>query len=476
MRRKKNIILNSRNITPHFTGKEKIITLVSIIIMLSFVNIINTSALSYQTETGIKFTFNPTINISLSDNLTITNLTPGTTADSNIINVSVVTNTSYGYTISALASSDSLIHSNNTNTFNNIATNANLESLTTDNTWGYSYKNNMVSAVWSNYNGLPTTTNKILYDTDNVTSSSIDFKIAAKASNTQPSGTYTNTINFYAVAKPTPQTIDDLTYLQGFANLSPTDLQSVKNSMPVNHTYTLKDQRDEQEYTIAKLADGKIWMTKNLNLAGGTEITAELSDIPEGYILPTENGFQEGNRLPESSNGWTANFTKAYIYNTKNNTDACNNGCYSYYSWHAATVGSGINIITDNTDASYSICPKGWKMPNTRSGTEDNSTDFRSLMLLLGGSLSISKYDNSTIPTGENLYNQLLQNPLKFSLAGYTSGTIPIKNGGSYGEYWTSTVENEYNSYSFALYNGSTVDTAEFYRNYYGYSVRCLAK
>ena len=61
-----NIISFSRNITSHFTGKAKIITLVFIIIMLSFVNIINTSALSYQGSADVKFTFNPTLSINIS--------------------------------------------------------------------------------------------------------------------------------------------------------------------------------------------------------------------------------------------------------------------------------------------------------------------------------------------------------------------------------------------------------------------------
>ena len=474
MRHKKNITLNLQNTTPHFTGKEKIITLVSIIIMLSFINVTFTSALSYQTETGIKFTFNPTITISLSDDLTIPNLTPGTTADSNTINISVAANTSYGYTVSALASSDNLIHSNNTNMFNSIATNASLENLTTDNTWGYSYKNNMMSTTWSNYNGLSTITNKVLYDTDNITNSSIDFKIAAKASSAQPSGTYANTINFYAVAKPTPQTIDDLTYLQGFAGLSPTDLQSVKNSMPVNYTYTLKDQRDEQEYTIAKLKDSRIWMTKNLNLAGGTEITSELSDVPANYTLPAANGFQEGNRLPESSRTGFSDNTQAYVYNTGNNTDNCASpGCYSYYSWHAATAGSGVNIITDNTDAPYSICPKGWKLPNSRSTVTGNS-DFYQLAIAYG--MDPDSIGDSSPETGGNFYTQAGPGTfLNFQLSGYYiyNGPATMLNRGI---YWSSTQSNiDGQAYRLALYIDS-INSNDKHLYMIGSALRCLAR
>ena len=146
MRRKKNI-------TPHFTGKEKIITLVSIIIMLSFINIINTSALSYQSSVGVDFTFNPTLSVNISpSDLVISNLTPGTTSDSNIINVSVASNAAYGYTLSAImnGNDNDLTHTNDTNVFSSIATNASLSSLITDNTWGYSYKLSN-DTNWNNY-------------------------------------------------------------------------------------------------------------------------------------------------------------------------------------------------------------------------------------------------------------------------------------------------------------------------------------
>ena len=82
------------------------------IIMLSFVNIINTFALSYQTSTNIGFTFLPTLNVSLSsNNLTINNLVPGGNAvDSNTITINVSTNIAEGYNLFATVGGN-----NNTN-------------------------------------------------------------------------------------------------------------------------------------------------------------------------------------------------------------------------------------------------------------------------------------------------------------------------------------------------------------------------
>ena len=60
------------------------------------------SAITYQNSTNVEFTFNPTINVSLSSSdLVISNLSPGGTADSNIITATVSTNAGYGYYLSA---------------------------------------------------------------------------------------------------------------------------------------------------------------------------------------------------------------------------------------------------------------------------------------------------------------------------------------------------------------------------------------
>ena len=439
----------------------------------------NTSALSYQGNAEIKFTFNPTLSINISpSDLIIDNLTPGTTSDSNIVNVSVATNASHGYTLSAtvgnsLHNNTNLTHTNSTNTFDSIATNSSLPSLTTNNTWGYSYKLSN-DTNWSNYSGLSNETSKTLVNTDNQLAKPIDFKIAAKASNTQPSGTYTNTINFIAISKPIPKTIEDIAYMQTFGELLPTDLQSVKDSMAKEHTYTLKDARDEQDYTIAKLKDGKIWMTKNLNLAGGTEITSELSDVPVNYTLPTANGFQEGNRLPESSQTGFSDNTMAYVYNTGNNTDNCvRPGCYSYYSWHAATAGSGVNLAVANAIAPYSICPKGWNLPT--AGTKKpyaNYYDYYNVAVAYG--MNPDGISDSSIESGDIFYKMAgPETNANFILSGAISSN---KYNPGNGNYWASTASSNSNYARYFTFSNANVSSANSINRKMGYAVRCLMK
>ena len=180
-------------------------------------NIVNSSeasALSYSTSEDVSFTLKPTLSIGLStDSLTIDNLVPGTTNDSNTVTVTVASNTPYGYVLSAGVGSDdttspyyntsSLTHENTTisNVFSSVDTNASLDSLDTDNTWGYSTSTNGGTS-WSTYSGLSHTATKPLLDiSDPATPSTIDFKIAARSASTQASGTYNNVITFYAVGR-----------------------------------------------------------------------------------------------------------------------------------------------------------------------------------------------------------------------------------------------------------------------------------
>ena len=185
------------------------------------VGVEDVSSLTYQTSVGVSFTFNPRLAITLSSaDLIISNLAPGSSADSNIITVTVSTNTAYGYTLNATVgeatnyNTRNLIRSGVADNFASIDYGTSLASLTTDNTWGYSYKPSGNSTSWTNYSGLP-----LYSDTNNVAtlistqdpadSDSVEFKIAAKASATQPAGEYRNVINFMAVSNPEPDYLYD---------------------------------------------------------------------------------------------------------------------------------------------------------------------------------------------------------------------------------------------------------------------------
>ena len=173
----------------------------------------NSSALTYSQDVPVSFTFNSSITLTVSADLTIANLSPGTTATSNVITVTAMSNEAAGYTINASVGDNthtapsynntSLNHiSNNGSVFSSVATNASLANLTADNTWGYSISLNN-GTTWSNYSGLPIYSSsswKELVSANNGTTE-LKFKIAAKASSSQVAGEYRNVINFAATAR-----------------------------------------------------------------------------------------------------------------------------------------------------------------------------------------------------------------------------------------------------------------------------------
>ena len=180
----------------------------------------NASTLTYQQETDVQFTFNPVINIGLCGDLVIPELNPGTSSDSNIITVTTGTNDIHGYSLFANVGNnqknytDLRMENNSTDKFTNLSTVRTALTDFTDNEWGYSYSSDNINWISGDvdsstmgYAGLPlhNATNsaggvKIL-DTNTPTDASLKFKIGAKASPDQPSGTYTNIVNFFGVAK-----------------------------------------------------------------------------------------------------------------------------------------------------------------------------------------------------------------------------------------------------------------------------------
>ena len=526
MRNNKNNIISvlesitsfSRNITSHFTGKEKIITLVSIIIMLSFVNITlypsnmfsntNVSALSYSSNIGIGFTFNPSISVSISpSNLVIDNLIPSITTDSNAITVSVATNAAYGYTLSATVNSNTsnngnnnssnsnLTHTNGTSIFSSIATDASLSSLTNDNTWGYSYRlsNNGNSNAWSNYSGLSNETSKTLINTDNQAAKPIDFKIAAKASDTQPSGAYTGTINFTAVSKHIPVSLAEAyasegkTMFNGYYTMQDMNSTICNKAEVTDAQLQVIDTRDKKVYWIAKLKDGHCWMTQNLDLDLDSNRTYTHYDTDLGWNDP-DNLDESATWKPIHStmtftgtwvSAWVDSNTEPYsadpgdTYFYTSNSDAndirynslqeCvsagHNDCAhyhagNYYNW-STTVASNDTSSKTSGNAPSSICPNNWRLP------KDSPSDFRTL----GSFYSINS------ETALNLRN----NPLYFVRSGSVSGHN-LGNYGAYGSYWPSTAQSNEYARGFYFSNNYYNPSGSYSGRNGGSSVRCLAR
>ena len=448
-------------------------------------------ALTYQKSVDVGFTIERSVSIELdSSTLKIEDLSPGQSADSNIVTLTVKTNNATGYTIGSTVGGT---HNGNTFTTSNLQHSTDydstkaltyFQSLSTDaevddlasldaGKWGYAF--NLNNTGWQPYSGLPLdggTESAELVDVDSNVDSSIQFKIAAKAQDMQYSGEYNNVVNFTAVVKDPITT----TYMQDLTS------STIATLLPnVGSTTTAVDKRDNKEYTIAKLADNKYWMTTNLNLAGGTTLNASDSNVPSDnyYTLPASTAITSGTSVPSDQ---FSNDSTAYVFNTGNNTTTCNSStpCNSYYSWLAATAGgkdsSGAAVTTNGYNAAYSICPKGWRLPTSTTSNAAATTspnwktgDWYALMTAYGANLESNYYQSGSSAFYDNAGPGTTPN---FLLAGrYGSGSFYY--GGSYGVYWSATSFSS--SYGYGGYfDSSSVGSAGGNSRRYGYSVRCL--
>lgn len=273
-------------------------------------------------------------------------------------------------------------------------------------------------------------------------------------------------------------------------DINSTNIATVLNSLEEDEPYFLRDKRDNQPYCVAKLKDGKLWMTENLNIAGGTALSSTDTDFDANYALPTTNGWtvtdgklvlpasaiknDADNNLTDSTQFSTNNY--AYVFNSGNKTNCGGGGqttpCYSYYSWDTATLGSGRSIKTDNTDAGYSICPKNWKLPTSKTTSAANwqtESDFYALAHQYGldSTTQVYEYD-------DGFYTQAGPGTTpNFLLTGrYYDGSF--LGGGGSGTCWSATSYSKSTGARSLEFSSSFVVSAGNVDRKDGYSVRCI--
>ncbi len=330
-------------------------------------------------------------------------------------------------------------------------------------------------------------------------------------------GQYTGTNNglaLYAVWVKSEGSIQDTTKVASVCNrltTAPTD-----GTANLSSVSALTDQRDNQTYAIAKLADGKCWMIENLRLES-TNSDNSTGALAQGYgtsatygnfsgLADTESanfsnsttanslyysGTQEGTasidigttnypgyRMPRYNN---ANTSSRASSPTTNSTSMYSYG--NYYTWHAAIADTTYNGSNNTSSDTTSLCPTGWRLPRggdkTRIESNDDN-DFWNLMVdALNGGTNPANYDSNTYP----YYNgsteagpvaaKLRSFPNNFLYSGYFTSSALSR--GSDGHYWSSTAFDNYSSYHLLLYSSNMYPGTRYFSKYYGYSIRCAA-
>ena len=334
-----------------------------------------------------------------------------------------------------------------------------------DNTWGYS-----LDGEAGEYNAVPLADDLAVVDkgATSVTNEEIDIHDGINV-------TYTGELEYTLADTGFPvslRSMQDMT--TDICSSVPTpepfkaDGTTIEDNVP---TIILKDVRDNKLYRVAKLADGKCWMTQNLDLQKEDLVVASLDSTN------TDNPA-DGFKLPDSQTSGGENWginTAAHIYDLASDgqdyyycseyypwSGSC--GVYSderipkaelgnYYNWFAATAGTSASLASGT--ATGSICPAGWELP---------TNDYEDLI-----------EDYGLINTSFNVL-KIFSAPMNIVRAGHYL-TKAVNGVGSTARLWTSISSSLAQAFGTSFYIYETgLYPSYLYNKTYGLSVRCLAQ
>ena len=281
---------------------------------------------------------------------------------------------------------------------------------------------------------------------------------------------------------------EDLLYMQNVSEWG--------SSLEIGDEIIAVDNRDNKEYYVARLADGNIWMTQNLDLdieAGRTYTSADTdlansastswTPIASEATYPTGTTTWNNSKTePESYdpgnlywNGafwptdeatctqyggtWESPGYKPPYCDGANLTTSTGDSHYhigNYYNWTAAVAMSdSSSYTTDQQDVNQSICPAGWRLPTySDNKSYQNLVDKQSL----------------TAGTSGNIQNS----PVYFVYGGYWKGSSI--NMGTMGSYWSSVVRDSGGSCLFGFRTNGELGPRNYNPRSEGDSLRCVAR
>ncbi|MBQ9485134.1 hypothetical protein IJU85_03500 [Candidatus Saccharibacteria bacterium] len=431
-----------------------------------------------------------------------------TTSDIGTTNIKVICNDNSGYAIYAIGYTDdtygkTVLTSSTLGSTHDIIT----SSTVTTGTSSWAMKLTAVSGTYtpiiagstgdnlkatgdpdfSDYTAVPEEYTKVAYHTSstdtgtNATGSTLTTTYRAYISPTQPAGTYIGQVKYTLVHPNTAAAPSTMLIMQDVANW--------KNSLAPGQEIQIKDSRDNKVYYAAKLADGNIWMTQNLDhdigdITGGTYTSAD-TDLPANsqwtpsvaeQTYATSNTTWNGSYIaPESYDPgdlcWTGNLNTDWDGTLATETESCTqDGNHyhigNYYNWTAAVAMSNSSSYTIiDTDVNQSICPAGWMLP--KSGwTLTGSGSFVNLVTEYDWDDNDYMFTGSYTAWGE---------PLRLALDGYWDGDSSYVAGS--GLFWSSVDADGTRPYSLYIDAGGYTDPQlNDEGRSRGYSVRCVTR
>ena len=341
-------------------------------------------------------------------------------------------------------------------------------------------------------------------------------------------GQYTGSnpgLSLYAVWVKSEGSLQDTAKVSQLCGTGTGSLETAPTDGTANLTSVsaLTDQRDNETYAIAKLADGNCWMIENLRLES-TNSDNSTGALAQGY--GTSSIYSNFSGLADSEAPWANNSTTANsLYSTdgSNNTvnigsgsepgyrfprynnynnqstsanrpqdpttnsatnSTTNAGMYSYgnyYTWHAAIADLTYNFANNSSVTSTSLCPSGWHLPKGGNKSNKANNEFWSLVVTgINGGTNPANYESSTqpyytgTPEGSDASNSIRTYPNNFVYSGYVDSGL-LNDRGSRGVYWSSSVYSSYSAYRLSLSSSYVYPGTGDSSKYYGRTLRCVA-
>lgn len=258
--------------------------------------------------------------------------------------------------------------------------------------------------------------------------------------------------------RPTLTNISDAVYMQDMND-------AILKSMEEEKQYQLVDSRDGKKYWVAKMKDGNVWMTQNLDYDVHTN-TDEY-----GYLVAGAGESDLGGTSKISENQWGLRYYHRnyleggdYYIDSDGNLQSTDGLAEDSELWHYQ-VGDYYTSELSRFDWG-SICPRGWRLPAYENGSETPFlASYSNLFKIYNYNLNYSVSE-----TGAGL--SFAESPFYFAKAGYVQpdGNTPVLlEQGQSGHYLSSQLQGglEFNNDWYSIFAYKSESNA--------YSVRCVS-
>ncbi len=253
----------------------------------------------------------------------------------------------------------------------------------------------------------------------------------------------------------------------------------------------LTDTRDNKKYLISKFADGRCWMSQNLELELSSSVTLTSVDTDLNMKDSWTPDRSTGNSINElQTNGYDDSYEEGYWSArsfhsstpylrggiTAANSASTDDGKSEwekvgiYYNGIAATAGSIEDLYNNSWSSSIyeydqsakdSICPKGWKLP---------SYDWYA-SYIVDFDVFNNAYDEEISSNRLHAFGELLAFNGSGEADGYDDN---ISSLGSRASYWTSGLSEYIQPYTSYIRNNDLSTSSVYVQN--GLPVRCIAR